>query len=68
MEFVRGLLEEVDTHKQDYETAPRIKGLLSVVSEVCTVLQQHGYCGPLISALHISTLFKRIGGFEVVAD
>ena len=33
-EFVRGLLEEVETHKQDYEQASRIRGLLSVVSEV----------------------------------
>ena len=33
-EFVRGLLEEVDTHSEDYHTTSRIKGLLTVVSEV----------------------------------
>ena len=37
-EFVRGLLEEVESHSEDYHTVSRIKGLLTVVSEVlvCT--------------------------------
>ena len=32
--FVRSLLEELETHKQDYEHAARVRGLLAVVSEV----------------------------------
>lgn len=36
-EFVQGLLEEVQFRAQDYNTAARIKGLLTVISEVnCT--------------------------------
>ena len=46
MEFVRGLLEELETHKQDYEHAARVRGLLAVVSEVeferCYYTTQYG--------------------------
>ena len=33
-EFVQGLLDEVQARHQDYNTAARIKGLLTVISEV----------------------------------
>ena len=34
-EFVHDLLNEVNVHSQDYYTSARIKGLLTVISEVC---------------------------------
>ena len=37
-DFVRGLLAEVETRKQDYCSAARIKGLLTVVAEVCIII------------------------------
>ena len=42
--FVRSLLEELETHKQDYEHAARVRGLLAVVSEV----QMHAYTYELL--------------------
>ena len=41
--FVRGLLSELEAHKQDYYTADRIKGLLTVVSEVHMYVHVHSH-------------------------
>jgi tRNA (guanine26-N2/guanine27-N2)-dimethyltransferase len=50
--FVRSLLEELETHKQDYEHAARVRGLLAVVSEELPDVPLHYTLDQICNTLH----------------